>query len=113
GLPAPRWEPETAFTSTKPSSSRVSRWRRTAAAVRFSFLPIVAALTGPCESTACITFPRVVCDEPVVEVDLSDEASAKLVTMICPNYRQVPAFGRSEEHTSELQSRFDLVCRLL
>src|SRR5207249_5436923 len=23
------------------------------------------------------------------------------------------AFGRSEEHTSELQSRFDLVCRLL
>src|SRR5207249_8502505 len=25
----------------------------------------------------------------------------------------VPAEGRSEEHTSELQSRFDLVCRLL
>src|SRR5699024_12660463 len=24
-----------------------------------------------------------------------------------------PALGRSEEHTSELQSRFDLVCRLL
>src|SRR5699024_11491199 len=24
-----------------------------------------------------------------------------------------PRFGRSEEHTSELQSRFDLVCRLL
>src|SRR5699024_12201090 len=24
-----------------------------------------------------------------------------------------PAFPRSEEHTSELQSRFDLVCRLL
>src|SRR5699024_12086134 len=24
-----------------------------------------------------------------------------------------PAFSRSEEHTSELQSRFDLVCRLL
>src|SRR5207249_10275502 len=24
-----------------------------------------------------------------------------------------PASGRSEEHTSELQSRFDLVCRLL
>src|SRR5699024_11706415 len=23
------------------------------------------------------------------------------------------SFGRSEEHTSELQSRFDLVCRLL
>src|SRR5699024_11824460 len=26
---------------------------------------------------------------------------------------QVVAVGRSEEHTSELQSRFDLVCRLL
>src|SRR5207249_11293881 len=25
----------------------------------------------------------------------------------------VDGFGRSEEHTSELQSRFDLVCRLL
>src|SRR5207249_5980166 len=27
--------------------------------------------------------------------------------------RTVPAHLRSEEHTSELQSRFDLVCRLL
>src|SRR5437868_14459506 len=27
--------------------------------------------------------------------------------------RAVAAFYRSEEHTSELQSRFDLVCRLL
>src|SRR5207249_6830955 len=26
---------------------------------------------------------------------------------------QTPAMQRSEEHTSELQSRFDLVCRLL
>src|SRR5699024_11632255 len=25
----------------------------------------------------------------------------------------LPIWGRSEEHTSELQSRFDLVCRLL
>src|SRR5207249_11922233 len=36
-----------------------------------------------------------------------------------PNSRRVPLVprrlrkGRSEEHTSELQSRFDLVCRLL
>src|SRR5207249_6738096 len=28
-------------------------------------------------------------------------------------YRWVRPFRRSEEHTSELQSRFDLVCRLL
>src|SRR6202046_2861890 len=29
------------------------------------------------------------------------------------NSRRVAPTGRSEEHTSELQSRFDLVCRLL
>src|SRR5207249_11987116 len=29
------------------------------------------------------------------------------------NHRQFGEFVRSEEHTSELQSRFDLVCRLL
>src|SRR5699024_12776105 len=30
-----------------------------------------------------------------------------------PNKTQIAAVYRSEEHTSELQSRFDLVCRLL
>src|SRR5215471_17554610 len=30
-----------------------------------------------------------------------------------PSRRSVPEVGRSEEHTSELQSRRDLVCRLL
>src|SRR5699024_11666147 len=29
------------------------------------------------------------------------------------NHYEAAAFSRSEEHTSELQSRFDLVCRLL
>src|SRR6266513_2141149 len=34
--------------------------------------------------------------------------------MLRPQRRATPAFVvRSEEHTSELQSRFDLVCRLL
>src|SRR5437868_13300657 len=28
-------------------------------------------------------------------------------------FRKLPRQSRSEEHTSELQSRFDLVCRLL
>src|SRR5438067_10731649 len=31
----------------------------------------------------------------------------------CPNGRGRGSESRSEEHTSELQSRFDLVCRLL
>src|SRR5207247_11114821 len=30
-----------------------------------------------------------------------------------PEYGDIAAGGRSEEHTSELQSRVDLVCRLL
>src|SRR5699024_12219334 len=30
-----------------------------------------------------------------------------------PMWQDVISFDRSEEHTSELQSRFDLVCRLL
>src|SRR5699024_9158658 len=30
-----------------------------------------------------------------------------------PGWPRQPPVGRSEEHTSELQSRFDLVCRLL
>src|SRR5437868_11424561 len=32
---------------------------------------------------------------------------------ICARHHAGRAQGRSEEHTSELQSRFDLVCRLL
>src|SRR6266704_6825682 len=31
----------------------------------------------------------------------------------CPASSSSPLIQRSEEHTSELQSRFDLVCRLL
>src|SRR5699024_2984843 len=39
----------------------------------------------------------------------------KVARLICDVYKidQTPFEGRSEEHTSELQSRFDLVCRLL
>src|SRR5207249_10271312 len=46
-------------------------------------------------------------DKPVIRVDLSrsEVADAELV--------HLRGLKRSEEHTSELQSRFDLVCRLL
>src|SRR5206468_10128216 len=41
----------------------------------------------------------------------------KIIVKVQPEYpplaRQVHIQGRSEEHTSELQSRSDLVCRLL
>src|SRR5690606_41730168 len=57
--------------------------------------------------------PRPLCAfAPLREIHLSQ-------TMICGNHRihrEIHAFGRSsrsEEHTSELQSRENLVCRLL
>src|SRR5699024_11294787 len=37
----------------------------------------------------------------------------KLLSQVILQGRQLGFFLRSEEHTSELQSRFDLVCRLL
>src|SRR5699024_12078015 len=43
------------------------------------------------------------------EISTSTLGSVKVRDVMCVN---APA-GRSEEHTSELQSRFDLVCRLL
>src|SRR5699024_12678271 len=36
-----------------------------------------------------------------------------LLNVSWPKYTLASMIGRSEEHTSELQSRFDLVCRLL
>src|SRR5699024_11365960 len=43
-------------------------------------------------------------------------AAARIIretSMAAPNGGGVQRYDRSEEHTSELQSRFDLVCRLL
>src|SRR5437868_9727627 len=43
----------------------------------------------------------------------SDTIGLKSVLLQCTKPYQEPKCTRSEEHTSELQSRFDLVCRLL
>src|SRR5690349_22368509 len=40
-------------------------------------------------------------------------ACAKEVLKLAPGLKVAVVLGRSEEHTSELQSRRDLVCRLL
>src|SRR5207249_9510466 len=37
--------------------------------------------------------------------------TALITQYVCTRIKRLPSF-RSEEHTSELQSRFDLVCRL-
>src|SRR5699024_11278153 len=42
--------------------------------------------------------------------NLSRRSVGKVTTLLFPTFL---IFLRSEEHTSELQSRFDLVCRLL
>src|SRR5699024_43269 len=45
-----------------------------------------------------------------LESDLATAlAASRNILVVVPSH----VFGRSEEHTSELQSRFDLVCRLL
>src|SRR5699024_11628612 len=55
-------------------------------------------------------------DELLSMVGLEEQADQKLQTLSVGQRRRLDvamAVIRSEEHTSELQSRFDLVCRLL
>src|SRR5699024_12176675 len=46
------------------------------------------------------------------QLRMTKSPTSTLVTP-SPTSETTPADSRSEEHTSELQSRFDLVCRLL
>src|SRR5438067_3568265 len=50
---------------------------------------------------------------PDLEIHEQPEAKAVLPGPRPVLFRKAPEECRSEEHTSELQSRFDLVCRLL
>src|SRR5699024_12565299 len=64
--------------------------------------------TGRRETPILQSFGRCICHE------VSEVLQTVSQTRICWLYSQSKAlFLRSEEHTSELQSRFDLVCRLL
>src|SRR2546429_6030326 len=45
--------------------------------------------------------------------DLAEKYAVTWVDVVDPNERTLDELGRSEEHTSELQSRLHLVCRLL
>src|SRR5437868_11220543 len=59
--------------------------------------------------------PIFLCNARVL-VEGFDEPEAEVCINAAPTLSKVMAEqrgGRSEEHTSELQSRFDLVCRLL
>src|SRR5699024_11679474 len=70
------------------------------------------------------TFPLFVKNRTVSCVDVVTKCSTKSSSFVpipctprplrfCVRYVEVGRRLRSEEHTSELQSRFDLVCRLL
>src|SRR5207249_9042409 len=64
------------------------QWECVAAPLRLSPVNLRWIDANPDDSnTSCIEFPKLLL--------------------------KTPQLGRSEEHTSELQSRFDLVCRLL
>src|SRR5438034_9538716 len=49
--------------------------------------------------------------ERIVRLGLAEQVTDDLD--LCPAEQRVAIAGRSEEHTSELQSHSDLVCRLL
>src|SRR5699024_12637153 len=81
---------------------------------------------GYAESGVTLTVPGSVpgsapCEPATVTSRFSADWSTAPKNPACaPSPRRIPAiprpdrpWGRSEEHTSELQSRFDLVCRLL
>src|SRR5207249_11744601 len=80
-------------------------------------LPIWPDRARPCRSRA--TRPRTDRAHPARRVRPRDEAGpasdpGACAGRRCRSTRNPTALdGRSEEHTSELQSRFDLVCRLL
>src|SRR5438046_3223630 len=69
-------------------------------------LPISVA--GPvCRATPCVSSTR------TTDSDGSGRSENESRTAAGPAPSRAPATGRSEEHTSELQSLTNLVCRLL
>src|SRR5207249_10531569 len=68
------------------------------------------------QNAGVIEHPPHVGTRPVAraEANASITASARTPPTTAPSpFTAIPRPDRSEEHTSELQSRFDLVCRLL
>src|SRR5207249_7314412 len=71
------------------------------------------ALTRPClETPPCQALTLAVALRALADAGLPPEALVAAVVALLGAAEGIQA-PRSEEHTSELQSRFDLVCRLL
>src|SRR5699024_11932248 len=65
--------------------------------------------------TSGTSSPRAIVTASMTSEDgsLSPRSTSDRNCVETPERRETTQFLRSEEHTSELQSRFDLVCRLL
>src|SRR5699024_12096692 len=70
--------------------------RRSSDLVTFSF-----TISSSCDSASCVIKPS------------RNNLLAYFIDSIYSSFAKSEVNSRSEEHTSELQSRFDLVCRLL
>src|SRR5699024_7502365 len=112
-----------------PSAFLMMRWMlslgtfiRLALLIRSASLPLEAGSGPPLRTATLIS-------RPILVKTLARAPSVfsflrlMLFHLLCPDIgvsllavcftKPPPLYGRSEEHTSELQSRFDLVCRLL
>src|SRR5699024_12730204 len=69
-------------------------------------LNLVSSVISSSTSIVNSLFPKSVSDISFIDTGLSSNVKAHLLGASI-------ILSRSEEHTSELQSRFDLVCRLL
>src|SRR5437868_10315311 len=91
----------TPLTASSARGLRVPRWARSPGWRATGMLTLLLALLFTCASyilSAQLAYPEILIDKPSFAAAPAAHA---------------PGAGRSEEHTSELQSRFDLVCRLL
>src|SRR5207247_4094159 len=71
---------------------------------------VMLGFSTPLTATVRVTASASVATIPAFELEVGQNASAALQTHLVVNSTFT---ARSEEHTSELQSRVDLVCRLL
>src|SRR5207249_6268340 len=89
------------------AKGRIPTRSQTSTAAAGSALPRPISTTAQCLSSSSTSLAASFCLERQNNCRFATETSYP------SHYRWGPYNSRSEEHTSELQSRFDLVCRLL